>query len=83
MIGIFFIVGLRNHYLLLASSITDIISTIYTGYRWKNEFAPIGLLDMFNSGGAIEALESSKNEIGCIVKMKIRGCDHFGRYSNT
>ena len=81
---IYFIVGLRNHYLLLASWIIDIIflpRIKVIGGRF--EFAPIGLLDMFNSGGAMEALESSKNESGCIVKMKIRGCGHFGCYSNT
>ena len=31
----------------------------------------------------METLESNKNEIGCIMKMKIRGCGCFGRYSTT
>lgn len=45
-------------------------------------FAPIGLLDMYNSGGAIESLHC-KNEISeCVVKVQIRGCGRFGAYSN-
>uniref|UniRef100_A0A0D6R2D3 galactinol--sucrose galactosyltransferase n=1 Tax=Araucaria cunninghamii TaxID=56994 RepID=A0A0D6R2D3_ARACU len=42
-------------------------------------FAAVGLLNMFNSGGAIHELnieESSKT-----VEMKVRGCGTFGAYS--
>ncbi|XAR50262.1 Galactinol--sucrose galactosyltransferase [Bertholletia excelsa] len=47
------------------------------------QFAPVGLLDMFNSGGAIEALYCFQESSGCKVKLKARGCGQFGAYSNT
>ncbi|CAB4280663.1 unnamed protein product [Prunus armeniaca] len=38
------------------------------------KLAPIGLLDMYNSGGAIESLHC-KNELSeCVMKVRIRGC---------
>ncbi|XP_074294671.1 putative galactinol--sucrose galactosyltransferase 2 isoform X2 [Silene latifolia] len=45
-------------------------------------FAPIGLLDMYNSGGAIESWSSIAGSGGSIVKMKARGCGRFGAYSS-
>ncbi|KAL9235597.1 hypothetical protein vseg_010343 [Gypsophila vaccaria] len=42
-------------------------------------FAPVGILDMYNSGGAVDALESTEG----IVKIKARGCGRFGAYSST
>ncbi|KAJ1403274.1 Glycosyl hydrolases 36 [Sesbania bispinosa] len=47
------------------------------------QFAPIGLLDMYNSGGAIEALDSTMDVAQCIIKIKSRGCGRFGAYSNV
>ncbi|KAE8730905.1 putative galactinol--sucrose galactosyltransferase 2 [Hibiscus syriacus] len=47
-------------------------------------FAPIGLLDMYNSGGAVEAIDANMNELSdCIIKTKARGCGRFGAYSST
>ncbi|XP_010695995.2 probable galactinol--sucrose galactosyltransferase 2 isoform X2 [Beta vulgaris subsp. vulgaris] len=46
-------------------------------------FAPIGLIDMYNSGGAVEALSSTTGPNGCIVKIEVRGCGCFGAYSST
>ncbi|XVE56686.1 hypothetical protein DITRI_Ditri04bG0030600 [Diplodiscus trichospermus] len=46
-------------------------------------FAPIGLLDMYNSGGAVEALGCNLNPSGCTVKIKGRGCGRFGAYSSS
>ncbi|CAA2988391.1 probable galactinol--sucrose galactosyltransferase 6 [Olea europaea subsp. europaea] len=61
-------------------------------------FAPLGLIDMFNSGGAIEGLEyevktgSQSSEkilenlsIGwvALVSMKVKGCGRFGAYSSA
>ncbi|XP_047959731.1 probable galactinol--sucrose galactosyltransferase 2 [Salvia hispanica] len=40
--------------------------------------APIGLLDMFNSGGAVEQCDIS----GGTVTLKVRGCGRFGFYSS-
>ncbi|XP_058193857.1 probable galactinol--sucrose galactosyltransferase 2 isoform X2 [Rhododendron vialii] len=44
-------------------------------------FAPLGLIDMYNSGGAIEALSSMSEPPGCKIKIKARGCGRFGAYS--
>ncbi|KHG13163.1 putative galactinol--sucrose galactosyltransferase 1 -like protein [Gossypium arboreum] len=43
------------------------------------KFAPIGLIKMFNSGGAIKELRYHHANID----MKIRGCGMFGAYSST
>ncbi|XP_027358745.1 probable galactinol--sucrose galactosyltransferase 2 [Abrus precatorius] len=47
------------------------------------QFAPIGLLDMYNSGGAVEALDCTMDVSQCIIKTKGRGCGRFGVYSNV
>ncbi|KAL1323407.1 hypothetical protein HN51_033757 [Arachis hypogaea] len=50
------------------------------------EFAPIGLLDMYNSGGAVEYLNCTMDAVNdeeCMVKIKTRGCGRFGAYSNV
>lgn len=53
-------------------------------YNRVVHFAPIGLIDMYNSGGAIEALSySNSGSSECIVKIKGRGCGRFGAYSKT
>ncbi|XP_050378171.1 probable galactinol--sucrose galactosyltransferase 2 [Argentina anserina] len=47
------------------------------------QFAPIGLLDMYNSGGALESLDVSINDMpNFVVKVQVRGCGRFGAYSN-
>uniref|UniRef100_A0A0A0LU62 galactinol--sucrose galactosyltransferase n=1 Tax=Cucumis sativus TaxID=3659 RepID=A0A0A0LU62_CUCSA len=47
-------------------------------------FAPIGLLEMYNSGGAIETLSHSMDDLSqCTVKMTGRFCGRFGAYSST
>jgi len=45
-------------------------------------FAPIGLIEMFNSGGAIKELKHESERSG-IVNMKVRGCGVFGAYSSV
>ncbi|XVE56685.1 hypothetical protein DITRI_Ditri04bG0030500 [Diplodiscus trichospermus] len=45
-------------------------------------FAPIGLLDMFNSGGALEAINDENNPSECKIKVRMRGCGRFGADSN-
>ncbi|PIN27052.1 Galactinol--sucrose galactosyltransferase [Handroanthus impetiginosus] len=45
------------------------------------EFAPIGLIDMYNSGGATEGL-SFHPDSGCIITVQVRGCGRFGVYSS-
>ncbi|CAD6215103.1 unnamed protein product [Miscanthus lutarioriparius] len=49
-------------------------------------FAPIGLLDMFNSGGAVEQCEARGGATdggagaGAVVGLRVRGCGRFGAY---
>ncbi|KAG6402003.1 hypothetical protein SASPL_138872 [Salvia splendens] len=43
-------------------------------------FAPIGLIDMFNSGGATEGLSFSNDEPS--IRIEARGCGRFGAYSS-
>lgn len=45
-------------------------------------FAPIGLLKMFNSGGAITDLNYGSPETG-IINIRVRGCGVFGAYSSV
>jgi len=48
------------------------------------QFAPIGLLEMYNSGGAVEELSCIRDAANCIIiKIKGRGCGRFGVYSNV
>lgn len=60
-------------------------------------FAPLGLIDMYNAGGAIAELEYESRgaklselengylglELVGIVKMKVKGCGRFGAYSSA
>ncbi|PIN09995.1 Galactinol--sucrose galactosyltransferase [Handroanthus impetiginosus] len=48
-------------------------------------FAPIGLIDMFNAGGAIEGLkyDLKESEVVAVVSMEVKGCGRFGAYSST
>ncbi|KAL7098370.1 hypothetical protein ACP275_09G013200 [Erythranthe tilingii] len=46
------------------------------------EFAPIGLIEMYNSGGAIEGLSFTTEPSGCNIRVKARGCGRFGAYSS-
>ncbi|KAI4385175.1 hypothetical protein MLD38_003230 [Melastoma candidum] len=53
-------------------------------------FAPIGLLDMFNAGGAVESFQvltapdtsvsETKESTAATVALKLRGCGRFGAY---
>lgn len=55
------------------------IKEMSTGSR----FAPIGLVNMFNSGGAIKKLKYETEEKSGLVFIKVRGCGTFGAYSST
>ncbi|KAI5432687.1 probable galactinol--sucrose galactosyltransferase 1 isoform X1 [Lathyrus oleraceus] len=46
------------------------------------KFAPIGLIKMFNSGGAVKEFGSGFNG-NANVSMKVRGCGIFGAYSSA
>lgn len=47
------------------------------------QFAPIGLLDMFNSVGAIVSVDYRDDQSKCMVNVQVQGCGRFGSYSNT
>ncbi|XP_061366078.1 probable galactinol--sucrose galactosyltransferase 2, partial [Gastrolobium bilobum] len=47
------------------------------------QIAPIGLLDMYNSGEAVEAMDCTMDAAQCIIKIRCRGCGRFGAYSNV
>ncbi|GLT77027.1 hypothetical protein SLA2020_486520 [Shorea laevis] len=66
-------------------TLTCEIYTIFPITVFNNDllFAPIGLLDMYNSGGAVEALNCTMDLPGCTIKVKGRGCGRFGAYSST
>lgn len=44
-------------------------------------FAPLGLLNMYNGGGAIEGLRYEARVEGHAVHMDLKGCGKFGAYS--
>ncbi|KAL8141982.1 hypothetical protein V2J09_015014 [Rumex salicifolius] len=68
--------GLLQCELYTISPIRVFVETIH--------FAPIGLLDMYNSGGSLQSLDFSDHEKGEeTVKIKARGCGRFGAYSST
>ncbi|KAK9130634.1 hypothetical protein Sjap_011121 [Stephania japonica] len=45
------------------------------------KFAPLGLIEMYNGGGAIKALIYQKGEGK--VAMEVKGCGRFGAYSSA
>ncbi|MCD7450565.1 flavodoxin-like fold protein [Datura stramonium] len=49
----------------------------------ESRFAPIGLVNMFNSGGAIKELKYETEGRSGLISMKVRGCGMFGAYSST
>ncbi|CAI9112857.1 OLC1v1013357C2 [Oldenlandia corymbosa var. corymbosa] len=46
------------------------------------EFAPIGLIDMYNSGGATHDLKFISDHSDQKVCVEVRGCGRFGSYSS-
>lgn len=51
-------------------------------YNQSIQFAPIGLLKMYNSGGAVEAMDFVEGNPTCQLSIKGRGSGPFGAYSN-
>ncbi|XP_042519478.1 probable galactinol--sucrose galactosyltransferase 2 isoform X3 [Macadamia integrifolia] len=52
-------------------------------YDQRFQFAPIGLIEMYNSGGAVEEMEFFNSSSNCGMSIKGRGPGRFGAYSNT
>ncbi|KAJ0049231.1 hypothetical protein Pint_15588 [Pistacia integerrima] len=46
-------------------------------------FAPIGLLDMYNTGGVVETMNYIRDHSECRIKIKGKGCGRFGAFSST
>ncbi|XP_050107504.1 probable galactinol--sucrose galactosyltransferase 2 isoform X3 [Malus sylvestris] len=51
-------------------------------YKQNIEFAAIGLLNMYNSGGAVEAVECFSHNSSSEIHIKGRGGGSFGAYSS-
>lgn len=47
------------------------------------QFAPLGLIDMFNSGGALDNVSSVADSSATTVHIRCRGPGRFGAYSDT
>ncbi|XP_062184232.1 probable galactinol--sucrose galactosyltransferase 2 [Phragmites australis] len=47
------------------------------------QFAPLGLINMFNSGGALDDVSSTADSSASTVHIKCRGPGRFGAYSAT
>ncbi|KAK0599569.1 hypothetical protein LWI29_006466 [Acer saccharum] len=60
------------------------ITCVSSGQEFGQNFlvAPIGLLDMYNSGGAVDTMNWIIELSECIIKIKGTGCGRFGAYSN-
>ncbi|XP_015879986.2 probable galactinol--sucrose galactosyltransferase 2 [Ziziphus jujuba] len=52
-------------------------------YTKDIEFAPIGLLNMYNSGGAVESIDFFRGSSNSEIHIKGRGGGSFGAYSRT
>lgn len=51
-------------------------------YHQNMQFAPIGLIKMYNSGGAIESVDFNGDLSPCCLSIKGKGCGLFGAYSS-
>lgn len=61
----------------------EVFTVVPVKELWNGvKFAPIGLIKMFNSGGAIKEVDYESKRSATIV-MRVRGCGVFGAYSST
>jgi len=76
-------VGRTHHSFCLKSTKTELDIFMWHAqvYNEAIQFAPIGLTNMYNSGGAVEAVESSDSSESKI-HIRGRGEGDFGAYSN-
>lgn len=73
---------------ILEVSLTTLKYEIYTispikVFGQNLQFSPMGLLDMYNSGGAVEAVNCIIDVSSYTIKVNGRGGGRFGAYSNT
>ncbi|KAL9810961.1 putative galactinol--sucrose galactosyltransferase [Arabidopsis thaliana] len=64
---------IREHEIFTVSPISHLVDGV--------SFAPIGLVNMYNSGGAIEGLRYEAEKMK--VVMEVKGCGKFGSYSSV
>ncbi|XP_010493135.1 PREDICTED: probable galactinol--sucrose galactosyltransferase 6 [Camelina sativa] len=64
---------IREHEIFTVSPISHLVDGV--------SFAPIGLVNMYNSGGAIEGLRYEVEKMK--VVMEVKGCGKFGGYSSV
>ncbi|KAH9320818.1 hypothetical protein KI387_015457 [Taxus chinensis] len=53
-----------------------------TDYNHIVCFAPLGLIDMYNAGGAVESSDYFDEDNKCLIKITVRGCGRFGAYTS-
>ncbi|KAI9186831.1 hypothetical protein LWI28_021417 [Acer negundo] len=64
-------------------AIQSYIPILVEFFNNEDKLAPIGLIKMFNSGGAIKELRYDEAEGTATADMKVRGCGLFGAYSSA
>ncbi|VAH33424.1 unnamed protein product [Triticum turgidum subsp. durum] len=58
-------------------------SFLHQVYGGAVRFAPLGLLNMFNSGGALDSITGTVDSSATTVQIKCRGPGRFGAYSSA
>ena len=66
---------IREHEIFTVSPINHLATTDGVS------FAPLGLVNMYNSGGAVEGLRYDGEKMK--VVMEVKGCGKFGAYSSV
>lgn len=54
----------------------------FQAYNEEMQFAPIGLINMYNSGGAIDSIEAINDSSCTKIRIRGRGEGTFGAYMN-
>lgn len=68
---------------LQISCFTEILSFLHQIFSEVVRFAPLGLIDMFNSGGALDNVSSGADSSATTIHIRCRGPGRFGAYSAT
>lgn len=61
---------------------TSVLFIALQAYNQKVRFAAIGLIEMYNSGGAVEAVDFVSDHSECRLDIRGRGSGQFGAYSS-
>jgi hypothetical protein len=63
--------------------LTDMPRFLHQVFGDAVQFAPLGLINMFNSGGALEDISSISDSSATTIHVRCRGPGRFGAYSAT